>query len=257
MRCRGVLLSCLILGACAQESEQASVVNAWSSSVPATHRVSSGETLYSIAWEYDMDVKTLAAMNHLKKPYHLYPGHQLFLKQVSLIPSADLKPEPEAPQKKTVQKNFAKVAVTWHRPTSSKNQRYRQTIFSNPSLTSSKSWIWPSKGLIIKAYGRNGNKGIDIAGSYGEPIMAAKAGKIVYSGSGLPGYGNLILINHGGNYLSAYAHNRRVLVHEGDWIKLGEKIAEMGSTGTNRVQLHFEVRRNGMPVNPMQYLPRR
>lgn len=101
------------------------------------------------------------------------------------------------------------------------------------------------------------NKGIDIGGELGDPIFAAAAGEVVYAGSGLLGYGNLIIINHNALYLSAYAHNRRILVMEGQSIKAGQKIAEMGRSGVEKPMLHFEIRRDGKPVDPLQYLPRR
>lgn len=101
------------------------------------------------------------------------------------------------------------------------------------------------------------NKGVDLAGRKGEPVLAAADGKVVYSGTGLVGYGNMIIIKHNDVYLSAYGHNSRLLLKEGQWAKAGQKIAEIGSTGTTRDKLHFEIRRNGKPVNPLQYLPKR
>lgn len=121
------------------------------------------------------------------------------------------------------------------------------------------SWRWPARGPVIEGYSVSGtiNKGIDLAGRKGEPVLAAADGKVVYSGTGLVGYGNLIILKHNGTYLSAYGHNSKLLVREGQWAKAGQKIAEIGSTGTNRDKLHFEIRRNGKPVNPLQYLPKR
>jgi lipoprotein NlpD len=111
---------------------------------------------------------------------------------------------------------------------------------------------------VIRAFSRygNGKKGIDIAGQLGQPIQAASSGKVVYTGDGLVGYGRLIIIKHGHNFLSAYAHNRRLLVREGEQVHTGQMIAELGSTGTTRPMLHFEIRQDGQPVNPLQYLPR-
>jgi lipoprotein NlpD len=102
-----------------------------------------------------------------------------------------------------------------------------------------------------------GKKGIDIAGKTGQPVVAAAEGKVVYSGSGLKGYGKLIIIKHNNNYFSAYAHNKKIMVKEGSWVKRGHKIAELGNTDADRPMLHFEIRRNGKPVNPLSYLPRR
>jgi lipoprotein NlpD len=101
------------------------------------------------------------------------------------------------------------------------------------------------------------NKGIDIAGNLGQPVFAAASGQVVYSGTGLRGYGKLLIIKHNDTFLSAYAHNNNLLVKEGDMVKAGQKIADMGSSGTDRVKLHFEIRREGTPVDPMKYLPKR
>jgi murein DD-endopeptidase MepM/ murein hydrolase activator NlpD len=111
------------------------------------------------------------------------------------------------------------------------------------------TWRWPAKGKIVTHFSAS-NKGINIAGQAGEPIYAAAAGKVVYSGNGLRGYGNLIILKHNNLYLSAYAHNSNVLVKEGDWVRRGQKIAEMGDTGSDKVMLHFEIRRAGKSVNP-------
>ena len=115
-------------------------------------------------------------------------------------------------------------------------------------------WIWPAKGRLLEGFSE-GTKGIDIAGKAGEPVTASAGGKVVYSGSGLRGYGKLIIIKHNNTYLSAYAHNNKVLVKEGQTVVKGEKIGEMGSTDTGLVKLHFEIRKNGKPVDPLKHLP--
>jgi len=120
-------------------------------------------------------------------------------------------------------------------------------------------WHWPHGGTVIAGYSTSGkvNKGIDIAGKPGDAVKAAANGNVVYAGSGLLGYGNLIIVNHNEHYLSAYAHNRKILVQEGEDVKAGQVIAELGSTGTDKPMLHFEIRKNGNPVDPSRYLPRR
>lgn len=115
-------------------------------------------------------------------------------------------------------------------------------------------WIWPAKGKLLEGFSE-ATKGIDIAGKPGQAVTAAAAGKVVYSGAGLKGYGNLIIIKHNNSYLSAYAHNDKILVKEGQTVTKGQKIAEMGSTGTDLVKLHFEIRKNGKPVDPLKHLP--
>jgi lipoprotein NlpD len=108
---------------------------------------------------------------------------------------------------------------------------------------------------VIRAFAQSGNKGVDIAGDLGSPVLAAAAGRVVYSGSGLVGYGKLIILKHNNSYLSAYAHNDRLLVEEGASVAGGQRIAQMGRTGTQEVKLHFEIRRDGKPVDPSKYLP--
>ena len=119
------------------------------------------------------------------------------------------------------------------------------------------SWIWPVSGKTIATFSEGGNKGIDIAGKAGDPVLASADGKVVYSGEGLRGYGKLVIIKHNATYLSAYAHNQTILVKEGQSVNKGQKIAEVGNTGTDKVKLHFEVRRQGKPVDPLKYLPQR
>ena len=117
-------------------------------------------------------------------------------------------------------------------------------------------WGWPARGKLVHAYGEGANpKGVAIGGSEGQPILASAPGKVVYAGSGLRGYGKLIIIKHNGTYLSVYAHNRALLVQEGDPVSGGQKIAEMGSSDAQQVALHFEIRRLGKPVDPLKYLP--
>jgi lipoprotein NlpD len=120
-------------------------------------------------------------------------------------------------------------------------------------------WAWPARGPLIQGFDAagSGKKGISISGRSGEPVRAAAAGKVVYSGSGLAGYGRLIIVKHNKDFLSAYAHNRTLDATDGQWVEQGQVIAEMGNSGTDRVQLYFEIRKQGRPVDPLQYLPRR
>ena len=116
------------------------------------------------------------------------------------------------------------------------------------------SWTWPTKGKVISAFNDNGNKGIDIAGTKGQPILAAAPGKVIYSGSDLRGYGKLVIIKHNNTYLSVYANNSNILVKEGRQVGAGQKIAEMGDTDSNIVKLHFEIRQQGKSVDPTKFL---
>ena len=117
-------------------------------------------------------------------------------------------------------------------------------------------WQWPARGTVISQFSSL-NKGINIKGERGDPIFATAAGKVVYSGNGLRGYGNLIIIKHNSTFLTAYAHNSRILVKNGAWVSAGQQIAEMGNTGTKQTMLHFEIRRHGQPINPLIYLSKK
>jgi lipoprotein NlpD len=116
-------------------------------------------------------------------------------------------------------------------------------------------WIWPGKGGVIAEFDEVKNKGVDISGNAGDSVVAAADGKVVYAGAGLRGYGNLIILKHNNTYLTAYAHNQSLMVKEDQTVRKGQKIAEMGSSDADRVKLHFEVRRQGKPVDPLKYLP--
>jgi len=205
------------------------------------HRVEKGETLYSIAWRYGRDYRDLATINQISAPYLLKPGQVIQLHAVKLAaPAAKVK----SPSKKSGGGNGA--AITNDAVTPAK-----------VSVAGPPQWRWPAQGKLIGTFSQRGdNKGIDIAAPKGSPVLAAAAGTVVYAGDGLIGYGNLVIIKHDANYLSAYAHNHRVLVSEKDNVKAGGKIAEIGSTGSKNVKLHFEIRKNGNPVNPLSYLPK-
>jgi len=230
------------------------------------HVVRKGDTLYSIAWRYGRRLEELAAANNIKPPYVISLGQKISL-ELSAESSNKI-------TKSSRFKNGKKVNVTKGKvskrsvKTVTKNKKHKN--FNNIK------WQWPHVGPILAMYyvsnvktERNKrsakkinahkriNKGLDISGRVGESIHAAATGEVVYAGSGLLGYGNLVIINHNEVYLSAYAHNQRILVQEGQKIKIGQKIAEMGRSETGRPMLHFEIRKNGQPVDPMSYLPTR
>jgi len=116
--------------------------------------------------------------------------------------------------------------------------------------------VWPARGKLVTGFSDTANlKGIDIAGKAGQPVLASAAGKVVYAGTGLRGYGKLVIVKHNADYLSAYAHNREILVKEGQQVTKGQKIAEMGNTDSDQVKLHFEIRQRGKPVDPLRFLP--
>ncbi len=216
--------------------------------------VRSGDTLYSIAFERGIDYRELAAWNGIAAPYLIKPGQRLRLTAPPHTPRAVAKPPPApaapAPQAPPRTARATPSPAPW---TDSPPVR-------TPHFEVSKSgWIWPTDGTIIRSFStRRGNKGIDIAGRAGQSVRAAAPGRVVYAGSGLRGYGKLIIVKHNETFLSAYAHNRKMLVSEGSIVTRGQPIGEMGRSGNSeRVKLHFEIRRRGVPVNPLRYLPRR
>jgi len=210
---------------------------------PAAKRVKAekGDTLYGLSKRYGVSVDRLAQLNQLKKPYVIKPGQTIFLK----------------PLNTTAKRKTAKTGSGKHSHVSSKPTPVASSQAQSISWPKTVRWQRPTKGKIIKKFNRRKNdaKGIDIAGKEGRNIVAAAAGKVVYSGNGLISYGNLIIIKHNKTFLSAYAYNRRLLVKEGDVVKAGQKIAEMGHKEKQRPMLHFEIRKNGKPVDPLKYLP--
>lgn len=204
------------------------------------HTVARGETLYRIARRHGLSVRDLAAWNGLSPPYTIRPGQRL-----RLSPPSDRQAGPSDADNKT-----ASARATEPKPVPAREAPQRSTL--------SGGWIWPAEGKLLARFDpKNGNKGIDIGGQIGQAVLAAASGTVVYQGSGLRGYGQLIIIKHNSDFLSAYAHNDEIYVKEGDVVKQGQKIAAMGNTGTDRVKLHFEIRSRGVPVDPLDYLPKR
>ncbi|MGK0249050.1 MAG: lipoprotein NlpD [Oleispira sp.] len=241
---------CVVMTGCLSSREFISTEEKFSRSQKATsfHIVENGDTLFSIAWTYGWDYHELALTNSITKPYTIYVGQKIdivnppLVKTSAIVSSAGKTSKWRAKKEKPA-KSTAKVL-------------HNKPI--KPSLGTQKGWKWPAKGKVIGRFLANDsqNKGIDIAGKLGESVSAAAAGTVVYAGKGLRGYGNLVIIKHDAKFLSAYAHTSRILVREKEKITAGQIIAEIGSTGTNRVKLHFEIRRNGRPVDPLQFLPK-
>lgn len=225
--------------------------------------VKPGDTLFSIAFRYGWDYKELAARNGIPAPYTIRPGQAIRFSSGS-TGSTTVVSNPSSSSKTTVIRRPVGTAIT--PPASGGKATPNSPTTPAPVVTTVPAaeravggWTWPANGVLIGKFASNGslNKGIDIAGDLGQPVFAASDGAVVYAGSGLRGYGELIIIKHSDTYVSAYGHNRRLLVREGQQVKAGQSIAEMGSTGTDRVKLHFEIRRQGKPVDPLQFLPRR
>jgi len=221
------------------------------------YTVKYGDSLYTVAWRYGLDYKKVARWNRISAPYTIYPGQKLYLNPRVNSSSVALKPEKK--KNTAVSKNKAKPHPGTSKSKLSVNKSTTKPDDISEQINKSVEWLWPVHGNVVKSFSAKarGKKGIDIAGARGQSIKAASSGKVVYSGSGLVGYGQLIIIKHNNKYLSAYAHNSKLFVSEGDKVKSGQKIAELGSTGTDRPKLYFEIRQNGDPVDPLRYLPKR
>lgn len=194
------------------------------------HRVKRGETIYSISHRYGIPPRQLAKVNNISSPYLIKPGQKL------------------------------RVGKTGPKAASNKKATRKNSFTKRTRVSTARSgitWTWPVTGSVLRRFGQDNNKGIDIAGRKDKKIKAAAKGRVVYRGSGLRGYGNLVIVKHSNDFLSAYAHCRKIYVKEGDVIQKGSRIASMGKSGTDTVKLHFEIRYKGTPVDPLKYLPNR
>lgn len=229
------------------------------------HVVGRGETLYSIAWRYGHDYRQLASANGISSPFTIFPGQRIDVsKRVENYRVASSFPPARPPSvntQVTVTPKPVKKPSKTHVVSKPLPPPAVASVVSPPPTVNmpTDKWIWPAEGELIGRFSVNNpvNKGVDILGKLGEPVLSAAAGTVVYAGQGLRGYGNLVIVKHNDTYLSAYAHTSRILVKEQQVVQIGEKIAEIGSTGTDRVMLHFEIRQNGTPVDPQKYLPKR
>tara|TARA_R110002049_G_scaffold295400_2_gene482771 strand:+ start:1259 stop:2080 length:822 start_codon:yes stop_codon:yes gene_type:complete len=226
----------------------------------SVYKVRKGDTLYSISFRYGMDYKELAAINNIRSPYNIYVDQKIYFKQTKQAPSYT-KPAPSYTKPVVAQKSETKTKSTKWQPTpQTKQSTTAAAAATRPSTSANQNltWRWPTAGKVISTYSISsaGRKGIDIAGRAGQAVTASASGKVVYSGNGLARYGNLLIIKHNDVYLSAYAHNQTLLVKEGQYVKAGQNIATLGRSGAQRDQLHFEIRRNGKPVDPLRFLPK-
>lgn len=258
---------------------------------PENYLVKKGDTLYGIGLEFGFDYKEIAQWNNISPPYVIHIGQSLKLKAANGVPAeaapigpaiaTPMKSEPTAAPKaiggpplktepKAIKEPYSEQALNAPPPKPAETPakveapKPTETAKSEPSPEKPSTagddealdWAWPAQGKILSGFNESGGaKGVDIAGTQGQPVLAAGAGKVVYSGAGLRGYGKLVIIKHNKTYLSAYAHNSQILVKEGQEVTKGQKIAEMGSTDSDRVKLHFEIRKLGKPTDPAKYLP--
>ncbi len=239
-----ILSLTLLLGGCA------GALNLPVSAGHQTYTVRRGDTLYAIAWHYGLDYRTVARWNGIAYPYTIHPGERIYLyphngasRPKSRSPGRQAPPVAKTTPLKPHQGGASGAAET-----------PQTTQTANPN------WQWPAQGTVRATFGEQGiaGKGIVIEGRLGEPVRAAADGTVVYAGDALVGYGRLVIVKHNDEWLSAYAHNQRLLVHEGQTVKGGEELAMMGVAPDGRSELYFEIRKDGKPVNPLHFLsPRR
>ncbi len=226
---------------------------------PGYYTVKPNDTLIRIGLENGQNHKDIARWNNLDNPNKIEVGQVL-----RVIPPAAGDAPPTAAVAKPVTNSA--IASTPLAPASAASSAAASSSApaATPAATAPVSgsdedlgWIWPSNGPVLAAFDESKNKGLDIGGAAGDPVLASADGKVVYAGEGLRGYGKLIILKHNSTFLTAYAHNQTLLVKEDQTVKKGQKIAEMGNTDSDRVKLHFEVRRQGKPVDPTKFLPSR
>ncbi|MEM9398358.1 MAG: peptidoglycan DD-metalloendopeptidase family protein [Pseudomonadota bacterium] len=277
--CFTIFISSLILNGCGSSARAPIEDHTRPGSISATrtYTVLSGDTLYSIAFRYGLDYKRLAAANDIPRPYTIFAGQRLLLEEATAIraqASAETRSQTRdsnragrsaatATTSSSVStpasvagksSGSAPVATTKKEPAVVKR---KSPVTTSDKAVAAGSWRWPATGRVVRRFDGQLQKGIDLAGNRGAPVVATAAGSIVYAGSGIAGYGLMLIVRHNDEYLSAYGHNERLLVREGDRVTAGQTIAELGSSGTDSVKLHFEIRRRGKPIDPLDLLPKR
>jgi len=221
--------------------------------------VEKGETLYGIALAFGQNWRDIATWNDLKDPNRIKQGQRLRVLPLNKSKSA----VPIPLRATTVKPPDNRVEIEQNTDKDQQlvgendNLSENLSLEGGKSITSALGWAWPANGQVIEKFTDSNSKGISIAGLAGEDIYAVGDGKVVYSGNGLRGYGNLIIVKHAGEFITAYAHNKSIFVKEGEDVSKGQKIAEMGMSETNRPKLLFEVRKGGKPLDPLKYLPQR
>jgi lipoprotein NlpD len=255
------------------------VVEEVRSDARGTYTVKRGDTLLRIALEHGQNYRDLVTWNNLTDANDIRVGQVLRVAPQNAVaersPGVTTSPiimPPSDTRPSTAAGSAASSAAVSKKPAQDKPLAVRPgtpdgtvpvapgtagALAAPPADEERLSWIWPTDGKVVGTFEEGKNKGLDISGKLGQRVMAASAGKVMYAGSGIRGYGNLVIVKHSNNVLSAYAHNRTILVKEGDPVSRGQAIAEMGNSDSDSVKLHFEIRQQGKPVDPSRFLPSR
>jgi lipoprotein NlpD len=291
-----ILLAATLLGGCASRTPAPVIergaapgkapVQAGAPARPGEfHTVKRGETLYSIALEHGQSYRDVAAWNNIDNPNVIRVGQQLRIAppegavvvkpiagpavvEVHPITGAGttsagttstdtFKREPKGGKQPYSEQAMAAMQRPEEPRTQPPVQARAEPRPAEPPAGGELNWIWPSGGKVLAAFVEGNSKGVDIEGRIGEPVLAAEAGKVTYAGSGIRGYGNLLIIQHASGLSSVYAHNSKLLAREGQQVARGQKIAELGNSDTDQAKLHFEIRRQGKPLDPLKLLPQR
>lgn len=279
MKWLGVVIACAMLAACASPRRVPAPVEDRMAARPGTgvatppaaavlppgsenagkpgyYSVRPGDTLLRIALESGQNWRDIARWNNLDNPNVIEVGQVLRVAPPSLpVAAAPASPASAALPPASAASSVPRGTATTAAPTQPPASQPQPSAGPEEEI----AWAWPTQGggSVLAGFDEQKNKGLDLAGRAGDPVYAAADGRVVYAGAGLRGYGNLIILKHNNTYLTAYAHNQSLLVKEDQTVRRGQKIAEMGSTDTDRVKLHFEIRRQGKPVDPSRYLPPR
>lgn len=246
------VVTLISLTAC-QERLHLAPVTAGTSTEKRSYIVQKGDTLFSIAFEFDKNYKDLANINHLSGSSTLRIGQTL-----ALVPDRAYAKNAHSVIKAKPIQHVLRNQLKQPRDIKKHTTKLAKRIHSSYQKQKVINWLWPAKGRIVQKFSpKKHQKGIDIQSKHSTAVYASRAGRVAYSGDGLRGYGNLIIIKHAGGYLSAYAHNKKNWVKEGQWVKAQQKIAEMGTKGRQHGVLHFEIRHRGKPLDPLKMLSRR
>jgi lipoprotein NlpD len=276
------LLSAMVLAGCANKNRPAPVedrspnatktpakmiAGAENAGKPGYYSVKSGDTLIRIGMDNGQSWRDIARWNNIDNPNLIETGQVIRVAPpeetgvvVRPVTSTNVVTSPAPANASSAPAPAANAAAVKPPQSAASASNSASPTPANNLVTADTaeeavSFQWPTRGNVLAGFDEVKNKGVDIAGKAGDPVLAAADGKVVYAGSGLRGYGNLVIIKHNNTYLTAYAHNQSLLVKEDQTIKRGQKIAEMGNSDADQVKLHFEIRRQGKPVDPAKYLP--